>query len=262
MPRLSWNTLALLWKIAALIGSLVTQAAATETTPPQIEMFFFHGQNCPPCRQMVPIVEALQKANWPIVDVNTDDGNAMTTANHVTVIPTFIIKINGLEIDRKTGAMTMGDLVRFYRGSAATKEAPPSEAAQTPPTPWLGLFHAALKFPGAMVQWSEPNAFLEQLAKEHANYMASVCVQGHQGWDSRSARVMQSGLGSTAAEIAAESWEWQRNDSMNDLGWEMFKCWRQSSGHWECASRQHRYWGGWMAQGRNGIWYADIIVAD
>jgi hypothetical protein len=124
-----------------------------------------------------------------------------------------------------------------------------------------GLIEAGKVYPGANVCKSEMHPFLMKLAKDQANYQASICVQGHQNFSSRFSAVQQAGLGH-AAEICAESWPWQVNDSMLDLGYEMFKCWRQSPGHWSVASKQHRYFGADIAKGKNGIWYACIIVSN
>ena len=113
-----------------------------------------------------------------------------------------------------------------------------------------------------MVCQSEMHPFLMQLASEHANYMARIGVQGHQEFDSRFQKIIQAGVGRTAAEICAESWDWQVSESMYALGWEMFKCWSQSPGHWSVASKKHIYFGAAMAKGSNGVWYSCIIVAN
>ena len=109
--------------------------------------------------------------------------------------------------------------------------------------------------------FSHPHPLLMELASDHACHQAQTGRQGHQGFSQRAATIARK-LGLSAAEICAESWPEQRNDSMLALGWEMFKCWRQSPGHWSVASRQHKYWGGAMRLSPNGIWYATIIVAD
>jgi hypothetical protein len=124
-----------------------------------------------------------------------------------------------------------------------------------------GLIAAGKQFSGAMVERSTPSPLLMQMAAMHAKHMADGLHQGHCQFDARF-QVVASRLGMGASEIVAESWAWQANDSMRDLGWEMFKCWRQSSGHWQVASRQHKFWGGAMAQGSDGRWFACIIVAD
>jgi hypothetical protein len=125
-----------------------------------------------------------------------------------------------------------------------------------------GLIEAGTTFPGVHVCESEINTLLMEMATRHAKYQASHQQQGHQLFGSRVDELRQT-LGSYIyAEIAAESWEHQRNDTKVALGTEMYTCWRQSPGHWSVASKKHKYYGADMALGDNGIWYACIIVAD
>jgi hypothetical protein len=126
----------------------------------------------------------------------------------------------------------------------------------------IGLITAGNKYPGANVCRSEPNAILMEMAARHAKYQASICVQGHQNFDARCNELRKTLGNFEYAEICAESWPEQVNDSMEALGWEMFKCWKYSPGHWSVACKQHRYFGASMSRGANGTWYACIIVAD
>jgi len=130
-----------------------------------------------------------------------------------------------------------------------------SESAQ-------GLKTAGDAFPGANVQNSAVSDVLMEAAAQHAQYQADQCTQGHQHWDRRYRELQRKMPEYRFAEIAAESWDRQQHDTMVQLGHEMFKCWKYSSGHWSVASKRHAYWGGAMAMGRNGIWYSAIIVAD
>lgn len=125
-----------------------------------------------------------------------------------------------------------------------------------------GLIEAGRDFPGARIVESELHPALMAAAADQAAFQARIGQQGHQNFGYRSAKARQDTGCSKVAEICAESWAWQANDTMVALGHEMWKCWRQSSGHWSVASTRHRYYGIDMAQGGNGIWYACAIVAD
>lgn len=116
---------------------------------------------------------------------------------------------------------------------------------------------AGNSFPGARVHLSVPRDDLIAAAQAHADYMASVCKQGHQYWEVRSARLPYPRL----QEICAESWEWQAKSTETELWYEAFKCWKQSPGHWSVASKEHKYFGYGLAKGRNDIWYMCIIAA-
>jgi hypothetical protein len=125
-----------------------------------------------------------------------------------------------------------------------------------------GLIRAGESYPGARVCESRRHELLMELAQKHAKYMAERDTQGHQNFQKRFDAVVDAGLGSSAAEICAESWRWQEDDSPDQLGREMFKCWKSSRGHWSVASKPHKYFGAAMAKGESGTWYACIIVAD
>lgn len=133
-------------------------------------------------------------------------------------------------------------------------------------TPADGLIAAGKVYPGAHVCESEPNAYLMRLAQDHANYMARVQTQGHQGFQGRFDVLAENGYGH-AAEICAESWPWETRESYEFLGAGMFKSWKSTAdapggGHWTTAARKHRFYGAGMALGRNGTWYACILVTD
>jgi uncharacterized protein YkwD len=112
---------------------------------------------------------------------------------------------------------------------------------------------------GANVQRSEWSDTLARAALGHAAYMAAVQEQGHQGFVLRAAWLRSRGF-RHVAEICAESWPWQRNDSERELWTDAFWAWRQSPGHWSVAGRRHRAYGGALAQSREGVWYSCIIV--
>ncbi len=102
---------------------------------------------------------------------------------------------------------------------------------------------------------------LDRLAQQHANYMARVQVQGHQGFDGRFHAARRATGCSSVAEICAESWRRQKDDTPGQLWAEFVRCWRQSPGHWAVARKRHKFIGVGMAQGRNGVFYGCVIVA-
>lgn len=126
-----------------------------------------------------------------------------------------------------------------------------------------GLIAAGKAFPGAHCFDGPQHPLLQQQAQKAADYQARVCQQGHQVFMRETFRLVSQQLGLGAAEICAESWPWQSKLPYDQLGKEMFRCWRNwSPGHWRVAAKKHRYWGAAMSKGRNGIWYCAITVAD
>jgi len=126
----------------------------------------------------------------------------------------------------------------------------------------VGLYRAGLSFTGAHVCESEQHPDLMRMATRHAKYQADHRQQGHQLFDSRVAELRKTVNTQSFAEIAAESWERQKDATPLALGVEMFACWAASPGHWGVASKKHKYFGCDMALGSNNIWYACIITGD
>jgi hypothetical protein len=126
----------------------------------------------------------------------------------------------------------------------------------------IGLIEAGKAFAGAHVCESEQQPLLMAMAARHAQYQALHNQQGHQLFQVR-VEELYSTLGRYVySEIAAESWPWETEASMLELGTGMFKSWVQSPGHWRVASKKHKYFGGDMSKGSKGLWYACILVAD
>jgi thioredoxin len=73
----------------------------------------FWASWCPPCKMMQPVVEKLcdKVSDWAdVYSINIDRSPGLASRFQVSGVPTFISFAGGLAVDRKTGALTEGQL--------------------------------------------------------------------------------------------------------------------------------------------------------
>jgi uncharacterized protein YkwD len=109
---------------------------------------------------------------------------------------------------------------------------------------------------------SPHHAALDKLAQQHAEYMARVQQGGHQGFDERFAKAVQATGLRSVREIAACTWDWQRDATPAEQWAEYVKCWRLSPGHWRTAGVRHKFVGTGSAKSKTGIWFGCLIATD
>ena len=67
---------------------------------------------CPPCRQMIPVVDEFEKnqKDVRVVRLDVDESASAAKAMNIDALPTFIIFKNGVETWRKVGIAKMSEL--------------------------------------------------------------------------------------------------------------------------------------------------------
>jgi len=123
-------------------------------------------------------------------------------------------------------------------------------------TPIDAMIEVGKQYP---VMQSKQDSVLMQFAQAHSEHQARIRLQGHHRWESRKYKI-QNIVGGNVEEICAESWYW--NITPRDVANDMYKSWSQSPGHWSVVIQKHKAYGVGIAKGRNGIWYATILVKD
>lgn len=93
-------------------------------------VYDFGATWCGPCQQVAPVVEKLQREGLPIRKVDIDKQRDLTGKYNVQQIPTFVLVIDGKEVDRATGRLTEADLRRMVAripqpAAPVTSTAPP-----------------------------------------------------------------------------------------------------------------------------------------
>ena len=94
------------------------------------EVLDFSAGWCQPCQQMSPIVERLKRGGMPIRKVDIEKYPSLTRGYRVQSIPTFVLVVNGQEVDRIVGATSEARLKGLI--ARIPRERPKSEATGTP----------------------------------------------------------------------------------------------------------------------------------
>ena len=74
----------------------------------------FYANWCPHCQRMMPVVEEVKgelKGRCNVFQFEIDENRSLAEENNVESIPTFILYKNGEEIWRKSGEMTLCQLL-------------------------------------------------------------------------------------------------------------------------------------------------------
>ncbi len=91
----------------------------------------FWASWCPPCKMMQPVVDKLsvKVGDWAdVYSINIDRNPALAQQYQVSGVPTFIAYAGGEVIDRKTGALTEGQLTGLLK--KAEEAMPPAATVE------------------------------------------------------------------------------------------------------------------------------------
>jgi thioredoxin 1 len=82
-----------------------------------IKLLDFWATWCPPCKQMNPIIEEIEKENpqFLIEKIDIDTQPEMAEKYGVMSIPTYVFEKDGKEVSRILGATSKGSIIEKMR---------------------------------------------------------------------------------------------------------------------------------------------------
>ncbi len=92
----------------------------------------FWASWCPPCKMMQPVVDKLSDkvADWAdVYSINIDRSPSLAAQYQVSGVPTFISFADGIAVDRKTGALTEGQLIGLLKAAETAKHSAGQESS-------------------------------------------------------------------------------------------------------------------------------------
>jgi thiol-disulfide isomerase/thioredoxin len=90
----------------------------------------FSSDSCGPCRQMRPIVQQLAAAGHPVREVNTSHDPEMARRHNVQALPTFVMLVDGREVERSVGATSRERLLAMLAKAPAPAREPDAHDAK------------------------------------------------------------------------------------------------------------------------------------
>jgi thiol-disulfide isomerase/thioredoxin len=91
----------------------------------------FASPYCGPCQQMMPTVESLQQAGYPIRRVDVTREPELASRFHVDRVPCFVMLSDGNEVDRVLGATDRGRLEQMIVRGGGRRGDDPTAGART-----------------------------------------------------------------------------------------------------------------------------------
>jgi S1-C subfamily serine protease len=80
-----------------------------------IQLLDFSTPICGPCRLMEPLIQAYQKAGYPIRKVDASQEREMAHRYGVTRVPCFVMLVEGQEVDRIVGPVDTHQLQKMFK---------------------------------------------------------------------------------------------------------------------------------------------------
>lgn len=124
--------------ILALGLAVLWAALDTSTFGQQSRLYFFTQTNCPPCAQMVPVIDDLMRQGWPVTKIDVRTQPEWARQFHITQTPTTVL-VEGNQITaRYSGLLDTNQLRALVQrltptpvaGSSSIQEAPSTTTAR------------------------------------------------------------------------------------------------------------------------------------
>ena len=93
----------------------------------QTVLLDFYSDNCPPCREMAPVIAQFEAKGYPVQKINVDHQPQLAQQYGVKQWPTFLMLKDGREVGRVVGRSPVSDLLTLYQRAGVT---PASYASQ------------------------------------------------------------------------------------------------------------------------------------
>ncbi len=117
-----------------LIMLLMMAVDGASNTTPDVQLLDFSAGYCGPCQQMVPILQRMEQAGFPIRQIEITEDPELTKRFNVDRIPTLVLLVEGKEVRRFVG-LTGEEELRRAMNKAASELSEKRTASAEPTAP-------------------------------------------------------------------------------------------------------------------------------
>ena len=114
-----------------LIMLLMMAFDGASNTAPDVQLLDFSAGYCGPCQQMVPILQRMEQAGFPIRQIDISDDPELTKRFNVDRIPTLVLLVEGKEVRRFVGLTGEDELRRAMNKAASELSEKRTASAET-----------------------------------------------------------------------------------------------------------------------------------
>jgi len=92
------------------------------TASGQTVLLDFYSEQCPPCRQMMPVIAQFENAGYPVRKINTTQQPQLAGQYNVRSLPCFVMVADGREVGRLVGYQPPNQILALYQRAGVTPE--------------------------------------------------------------------------------------------------------------------------------------------
>ncbi|MEZ6041740.1 MAG: trypsin-like peptidase domain-containing protein [Planctomycetaceae bacterium] len=109
------NVIRMFIAAASIVAVASNPAVVAAADSPEILLLDFTASYCPPCQQMLPIIQRMEKDGYPIKKIDISENSQLSRQYKVDLIPTFVLLVEGREVKRFVGLTSEEELRREMR---------------------------------------------------------------------------------------------------------------------------------------------------
>lgn len=102
-------------KMLALL-MLMVDGGSGET--PEVQLLDFSASYCQPCKQMVPVIQAMERDGFPVRQIDITEEHELARRFQVDRVPTLVLLVEGKEAKRFVGLTSAAELRREMNAAA------------------------------------------------------------------------------------------------------------------------------------------------